>query len=111
MHHFSTIGDNWEVFLIRNSFVQADPTTNPILIVNPNLDKPMVKDQFNNSTSGPEFIDINPIDEGAPSKSSPARFPKQETVKLKVIDPLLPMIDVILNVMIKSNVKKPFKGT
>jgi hypothetical protein len=44
------------------------------------------------------------------SKSSHARFPEQETVELKVIDPFLHEIDAILNVIIKSDVEKPRKG-
>jgi hypothetical protein len=31
MYHLSTIGDSWEIFLMRNGFTQDDPTTNPLL--------------------------------------------------------------------------------
>ena len=64
MYHFSTIGDNWEVFLIRNGFVQDDPTTNPLLTVNPNSDEPVVKSQFINSIEKTDFISKTPLDKG-----------------------------------------------
>jgi hypothetical protein len=51
MHHLSIIGDNWEIFLMRNGFSQVDPIANPLLIPNPNLDEP-------------EFIDKTPLDKG-----------------------------------------------
>jgi hypothetical protein len=104
MYHLSTIGDCWENFLMRNGFSQTDPTTNP------NLDKPLIEDQFGISINGPEFTSRNPLDEGTSSKSSLAGFPKKETVELKVIDPLVPEIDASLNVIIKSGVEKPCKG-
>jgi hypothetical protein len=90
---------------MRNGFSQTVPTTNP------NLDKPLIEDQFGISINGPEFINRNPLDIGMSSKSSPAGFPEQETVELKVIDPLVPEIDASLNVIIKSDVEKPCKGT
>jgi len=45
------------------------------------------------------------------SKSSPIGFSEKETVELKVIDPLVPEIDSILNILINPNVEKPCKGT
>jgi len=38
---------------MRNSFSQADPTTNPLLITNLKSDKPVVENQFVNSINGP----------------------------------------------------------
>jgi hypothetical protein len=63
MHHLSIIGDNWEIFLMRNGFTQVDPTANPLLIPNPNSDEPVVKSQVN-SMDKPEFIDKTPLDKG-----------------------------------------------
>jgi hypothetical protein len=105
MHHLSTVGDCWENFLIRNGFSQTVPT------VNPNLDEPLIKDQFGISIDRPDFTDRNPLDAGMPSKSSPTGFSEQETVELKVIDPLVPEIDASLNVIINPDVEKPRKGT
>ena len=84
---------------MRNGFSQIVPTTND------NVDKPLIEDQFGISINGPEFININPLDVGILSKSSPARFPEQETIELKEIDPLVPEIDASLNVIIKSGVE------
>jgi hypothetical protein len=104
MHHLSTVGDCWDNFLIRNGFSQTVPT------VNPNLDKPLIKNQFGISINGPDSTNRNPLDVGMPSKSSPTGFSEQETVELKVIDPLVPEIDASPNVIIKSDVEKPCKG-
>jgi hypothetical protein len=111
IHHFSTIGDSWEVFLMRNGFTQADPTTNPLLTTNPKLDKPMVEDPFSNLIKGPEFTDKNPLDEGTPCKFPPTSFPEKDTDELKVNDPLVPVNDVSLNIIVKSDAKKLCKGT
>ena len=105
MHHLSTMGDCWESFLIRKGFSQTLPT------INPSLDEPLIKDQFSISIDRPDFTDKNPLDAGMPSKSSPTRFSEQETVQLKVIDPLVPETDASLNVIINPDVEKPHKGT
>jgi hypothetical protein len=96
---------------MRNGFAQADPTTNPLLIANPNSDKPVVENQFVNSINGPEFTDKTPLDKGSPCRFSPARSPEQVTDELKGNDPLVPVNDASLNVNVKSDVKKLCKGT
>jgi hypothetical protein len=111
MYHLSTIGDSWEVFLMRNGFTQADPTTNPLLTTNPNLDKLVVEDQFGNSMSGPEFTDKTPLVKGSPCKLSPARFLEKKTDELNGNDPLVLVDDASLNVIVKSDAKKLCKGT
>jgi hypothetical protein len=107
MYHLSTIGDSWETFLMRNGFTQADPTTNPLLTTNPNLDKPVVENHFGNSINGPEFTDKTPLDKGSPCRFSPARSPEQVTDELKGNDPHVPVNDA----SVKSDVKKFGKGT
>jgi len=64
MYPLSTIGDSWDIFLMRNGFSQDDPTINPLLIENPNLDKPVVQDQFGNSINGLEFTDKTTLNKG-----------------------------------------------
>jgi hypothetical protein len=61
MHHLSTIGDSWEEFFNKEWF-RSRLTVR--LTENPNLDKPVVKDQFDISISEPEFTNKNPLDEG-----------------------------------------------
>jgi hypothetical protein len=97
MHHLSTIGDSWEIFLMRNGFTQDDPTTNPLLIPNPNSDEPVVKIQFVNSIDEPEFIDKTPLDKGLLHRS-----PEQVTVELEGNDPHVPVNDA----SVETNVKK-----
>jgi hypothetical protein len=104
------IGDNWETFLIRNGFTQADATTNPLLIANPNSHRPVVEIQFINSIDGPEFIDKTPLDKGLPCRFSPARSPEQVIPELKEKYPHVPVNDASLNVNVKSDVKKLCKG-
>jgi hypothetical protein len=101
MHHLSTIGDSWEIFLMRNGFAEDDPTTNPLLIPNPNSDEPVVKSQFVNSIDELEFIDKTPLDKGLLHRS-----PKQMTAKLKGNDPHVPVNDASVD----SDVKKCCKG-
>jgi hypothetical protein len=105
-HHLSNIGDSWETFLMRNGFTQAGPTTNPLLIANPNSHKPMVESQIVNSINEPEFIDKTPLDKGSPCRFSPAISPEQVTSKLKGNDPHVPVNDASLNINVKSDVKK-----
>jgi hypothetical protein len=50
---------------MRNGFAQADPIANPLLIENPNSDKPLVEDQFVNSINGPKFTDKSPLYKGS----------------------------------------------
>jgi hypothetical protein len=75
MYHLSIIGDSWEIFLMKTGFSQDDPIVNPLLTTNPNLDKPMVEDQFGNSINGLDFIDKTPLDKGLSCKFSLAIFP------------------------------------
>jgi hypothetical protein len=111
IHHFSTIGGSWEVFLMRNGFTQADLTTNPCLTENPSLDKLVVKDQFDISINEPEFTNKNPLAKGSPCKFSPAIFLEKENNELNGNDPLVPVNDASLNVIVKSDAKKLCKGT
>jgi len=74
MHHLSTIGDSWEVFLIGNGFTQDDLTVNPRLTENPRLDNAVVKDWVDISMSEPEFTDKKLLDEGTLCKFPPTFF-------------------------------------
>jgi hypothetical protein len=59
--HLSQIGDNWEIFVSRNGFAQADHTMNLPLNVNPNFDSPLTESQGFNSPDGceiNEFVSI-----------------------------------------------------
>jgi hypothetical protein len=66
--HLLQIGDNWEGFLSRNGFTQADDTIIPHLIVNPNLERPVTEGEAFNSLDGSEFneptsiVDETPVD-------------------------------------------------
>jgi hypothetical protein len=111
MHHFSTIGDSWEVFLIRNGFAQVVPTTNPLPTTNPNLDKPTFEDHFGNSISGPEFIDKTPLVKESPCKISTTRCLEKNTDELNGSDTLVPADDASLKVIVKSDAKKLCKRT
>jgi len=111
MHNFSTIGDNWEVFLMRNGFSQAIPTTNPLPTTNPNLDKPSFEDQFGNSISGLEFTDKTPLVKESPCKLSTTRCIEKNTDELNGNDTLVPTDDASLKVIVKSDAKKLCKRT
>jgi hypothetical protein len=88
---------------MRNCFIQNNPTTNPLLIVNPNLDKLMVIDQLGNSINELEFTEKKPLDKGTSCNSTPASLPEQDTNELKVNDPLVPVNDASLNIIIVMN--------
>jgi hypothetical protein len=105
IHHLSTVGDYWDNFLIRNGFAHTVP------IVNPNLDELLIENQLGISINGPISLNKNPLDRTMPRKPSYAKFPKQETVELGVIEPLMPKIDASLNVIVKPDVEKPCKET
>jgi hypothetical protein len=106
MHHLSTIGDNWEVFLIINGFAQIDLTVNPRLTENPSLYKVVVKYQVDIPISEPEFIEKNPIDEGMLCKFPPAFFPKKEVEELKENNPLVHVNDVGVNTDFKKHCRE-----
>jgi hypothetical protein len=116
VYHLSKIGDNWETFLIRNGFTQADATVNPLLIINPNSDRPVTEIQVVNSIDGPEFIesvsvvDETPVDKELPCRFSPGRSLEQVIVELKEKDRPVPMNDSSLNVNDKPIVKNFRKG-
>jgi hypothetical protein len=92
---------------MRNGFAHDDPTTNPLLAANPNLDKPVVENHFGNSINGLEFTDKTPLDKGSPCRFSPARSPEQVTDELKGNDPHVP----VNGASVKSDVKKFSKRT
>jgi hypothetical protein len=116
VYHLSKIGDNWETFLSRNGFTQVDATVNPLLIVNPNLDRPMTEIQVINSIDGSEFIepisvvDETPVDKELPCRFSPRRSLEQVITELKEKDHHVPMNDSNLNDNDKSVVKNFRKG-
>jgi hypothetical protein len=91
---------------MRNGFAQADPIANPLLNVNPNLDKLVVEIQFINSINEREFIDKTPLYKGSQCRFSTTRSPKQVAVELKLNDPHVPVRDASLNINVKSDVKK-----
>jgi hypothetical protein len=105
IHHLSTVGDCWDIFLIRNGFSQTVP------IVKPNSDEPLIENQLGISINGPDSLNINPLDATMPSKPSSVEFPEKYTVELGVIYPLIPNIDAIPNVIVKLDVEKPCKET
>jgi hypothetical protein len=116
VYHLSKIGDNWETFLSRNGFTQVDATVNPLLIVNPNLDRPVTESQVVNSIDGSEFIepvsvvDETPMDKELPCRFSPRRSLEQVITELKEKDHPVPMNDSNLNDNDKSVVKNFRKG-
>jgi hypothetical protein len=90
---------------MRNGFIQADTTANPLLIENPNLERPVVEIHFLDSINGPEFIDETPLDKGLPCRFSPGRSPEQVIFELKEKDDHVPVNDSSLKVDVKSIVK------
>jgi hypothetical protein len=92
---------------MRNGFSQDDPITNPLLIANPNSDKPVVEDHLVNSINGPKFIDKTPLDKGSPCRFSPEISPEQVTDELKGNDPHV----LVKNASVNFDVKKFDKGT
>jgi hypothetical protein len=100
----------------KNGFTQADATTNPLLIVNPNSDRPVTESQVVNSIDGPEFIesvsvvDETPMDKELPCRFSPGRSLEQVIDELKEKDPPVPMNDSSLNINDKPVVKNFRKG-
>jgi hypothetical protein len=85
---------------MRNGFAQDNPTTNPLLIPNPNSDEPVVKIQFVNSIYKPKFIDKTPLDKGLLHRS-----PEEVIDELEANDPHVPMNDA----SVETNVKKHCK--
>jgi len=77
--HLSQICDNWEIFLSQNGFTQVDNATNPPLIENPSLDRPVDKSQVFNSPDGSEFNEStsivveNPVVKELPCMFSPKK--------------------------------------
>jgi hypothetical protein len=61
INHLSTVGDCWDNCLVRNGFSMT------VLVVNPNLDEPLIKNQFCISRNGPDSLNINPLDVEMPS--------------------------------------------
>jgi hypothetical protein len=116
LYHLSKIGDNWETFLIRNGFTQSDATVNPLLIVNPNLDRPVTEIQVVNSIDGLQFVESvsvvveTPMGKELPCRFSPRKSLEQLISKLKEKDRHVPMDDTILNVNDKPVVKNFRKG-
>jgi hypothetical protein len=116
VYHLSKIGDNWETFMIRNGFTQADATTNPLLTANPNSDRPVAESQFTNSIDGPEFIGpvfvVNEtlVDKDLSCRFSPGKSLEQVIVKLKENDPPIPMNYSSLNIDDNPIIKNVRKG-
>jgi hypothetical protein len=87
--HLSQIRDNWESFLSRNGFSQADNTVNPPLNVNPNLDSPVTDSQVFNSLGGCEFNESvsivleTPMVKELPCMFSPRKYLEQVVGELK----------------------------
>jgi hypothetical protein len=89
--------------LIRNSF------STTVLVVNPNLGEPLIKNWLGISRNGLDSLNRNPLDVTIPSKPSSAEFPEQKIGELEVIDPLMPKIDASPNIIVKLDVEKPCK--
>jgi hypothetical protein len=93
------MGDCWDTFLISNGF------STTVLVVNPNLGEPLIKNQLGISRNGPDSLNIHPLYVAMPSKPSS----EKKNVELEVIEPLMPKIDTSPNVML--DVEKPCKQT
>jgi hypothetical protein len=107
--HLSQIGDNWESFLSRNGFSQADNTVNLPLNVNPNLDSPVTESQVFNSPDGCEFNESvsivleTPVVKKLPCMFSPRKSLEQVVGELKgKASPVLtnePNLNIMINLL------------
>jgi hypothetical protein len=103
VYHLSKIGDNWDTFLITNGFTQADATINPLLIANPNSNRPVAESQFINSIDGHKFI--------GPVSIVDKTLVEQVIFELKEKDPPMPMNDSSLKINDNPVAKNFRKGT
>jgi hypothetical protein len=95
------VGDCWDKFLVRNGFSMT------VTVVNPSLDEPLIKNQSDFSIYTPNSTNINPLEAGMMSKSSPTRFSEQGSAKWNVINPCVPEIEASPIVSINLDVERP----
>jgi hypothetical protein len=67
----------------------------------------LIKNYLGISRNGLESLNRNPLDAGMPCKPSY----EKNNAELEVIEPLMPKIDTIPNIIVKLDVEKPCKQT